>query len=84
MTSLEDLSLRWCPQIRDIGIQTICNMKSLKRLSIAGCSLTAQGITCLVRLPQLEELELTNCNVSDDLIAYLKCHLSEKCEIIYN
>ena len=59
MTSLETLSLRWCPQLHDVAIQTICNMKNLKYLSLAGCSLvTANGITCLVRLPQLQELEL--------------------------
>lgn len=36
MGQLNFLSLRWCPQIRDFGLQTLCSMKSLKVLSLAG------------------------------------------------
>ena len=49
--------------------QTICNMKNLKYLSLAGCSLiTANGITCLVRLPQLQELELVGVTRSAESV----------------
>jgi F-box/leucine-rich repeat protein 16 len=36
MGKLTTLSLRWCPQIRDFGVQTLCSMKYLKSLSLAG------------------------------------------------
>ena len=38
MGRLTHLSLRWCPQIRDFGIQTLCSMKSLRSLSLSGKS----------------------------------------------
>lgn len=39
MAKLSVLSLRWCPQVRDFGIQTLCSMKSLTSLALAGKNL---------------------------------------------
>lgn len=36
MSRLSSLSIRWCPQIRDFGIQTLCSMKSLKSIALSG------------------------------------------------
>lgn len=44
---------------------------------MSGCpQLTVNGLSCLVQLQQLNELELTNCpGASKELIKYLKDHL---------
>ncbi|CAG2112672.1 unnamed protein product [Medioppia subpectinata] len=83
MTRLCHLSLRWCPQVRDFGLQTLCSMRSLKSLSIAGCpQLTIGGLSCLVQMQTLQELELTNCPAATkELINYLRDNLPHHCSI---
>ena len=36
MSRLSSLSIRWCPQVRDFGIQTLCSLKSLKSIALSG------------------------------------------------
>ncbi len=36
MAHLESLSVRWCPQVRDFGLQALISLRSLRTLSIAG------------------------------------------------
>ncbi|OTF78131.1 hypothetical protein BLA29_015372, partial [Euroglyphus maynei] len=35
MANLTNLSVRWCPQIRDFGLQALTSLRSLRTLSIA-------------------------------------------------
>ncbi|GIY08960.1 hypothetical protein CDAR_373781 [Caerostris darwini] len=77
MNNLCALYLRWCTQIRDYGIKTLCNMRNLQILSLAGCSLvTANGLSSLIQLRHLQELELTNCKgATRELVQYLRQNL---------
>ncbi|KFP23803.1 F-box/LRR-repeat protein 16, partial [Colius striatus] len=74
MSSLRSLYLRWCCQVQDFGLKHLLSMGSLRLLSLAGgvspntptwawgCPLlTTTGLSGLVQLQELEELELTNC-----------------------
>lgn len=48
MSRLSSLSIRWCPQVRDFGIQTLCSMKSLTSIALSGESFCeCLGFTCL-------------------------------------
>ena len=101
MAHLENLSVRWCPQVRDFGLQALVSLRSLRTLSIAGnlsrfvfqltllcfllsgCShVTITGLSFLVRMQQLKELELTNCpTATRDLVTYLADNLPKTCTI---
>ncbi|XP_076309516.1 F-box/LRR-repeat protein 16-like [Tachypleus tridentatus] len=82
MTNLRALYLRWCSQIRDFGIQHLCSIRCLQILSFAGCSLTSVGLSSVVQLCHLQELELTNCpGTSKELLEYLRVNLPN-CMII--
>ncbi|KAI5694617.1 F-box/LRR-repeat protein 16-like [Diaphorina citri] len=83
MVNLTKLFLRWCAQVRDFGIQHLCNMRNLQVLSVAGCPLlSASGLSSLIQLRHLRELELTNCpGASKELFDYIREHLP-RCLII--
>lgn len=36
MAHLENLSVRWCPQVRDFGLQALISLRTLRTLSVAG------------------------------------------------
>lgn len=103
MAHLENLSVRWCPQVRDFGLQALISLRTLRTLSIAGtysytvyllisqmvhffsgCAhVTITGMSFLVRMQQLDELELTNCpTATRDLVKYLSDNLPKSCAIV--
>ncbi|KAI5718112.1 hypothetical protein M8J77_016448 [Diaphorina citri] len=47
MVNLTKLFLRWCAQVRDFGIQHLCNMRNLQVLSVADPKSTALTTTPL-------------------------------------
>ena len=53
-------------------------------LLATGCpQLTVTGLSCLVQIPSLVEIELTNCaGATPELIQYLKDHLPASAVII--
>ncbi|XP_045916626.1 F-box/LRR-repeat protein 16-like isoform X1 [Micropterus dolomieu] len=88
MSSLRSLYLRWCCQVQDFGLQHLFGMRSLRLLSLAaeccssccvhpGCPLlTTTGLSGLIQLQELEELELTNCpGATTELFKYYSQHL---------
>ncbi|MGH0120472.1 UNVERIFIED_CONTAM: hypothetical protein FKN15_066359 [Acipenser sinensis] len=98
MSSLCSLYLRWCCQVRryafsgdftqpglvqDFGLQHLFGMRSLRLLSVAGCPLlTTTGLSGLIQLQELEELELTNCpGATPELFKYYSQHLP-RCMVI--
>lgn len=100
MLSLSALYLRWCSQLRDLGLQHLCGMRNLQILSLAGnrkilCQapkyevqisgcplLTSSGLSSLIQLRHMRELELTNCpGASRELFDYLREHLP-RCLVI--
>lgn len=45
---LEKLSLVWCPQITDATLEILCELPSLQRVSLSGCSaVTTEGLSLL-------------------------------------
>lgn len=85
MSKLTLLHIRWCPQITDIGLESIISqVKTLKYLSLAGIhQITARSLLYLVEAELLEEVELTNCpSVNRDLLLFLSTRLP-KCNIIF-
>lgn len=58
-------------------------MRNLQVLSLAGCALvSSSGLSSLIQLRHLQELELTNCpGASQELFDYLREHLP-RCLII--
>nr|XP_008508133.1 PREDICTED: F-box/LRR-repeat protein 16 [Equus przewalskii] len=91
MSSLRSLYLRWCCQVQDFGLKHLLAMRSLRLLSLAGetpCRppgqllLTTTGLSGLVQLQELEELELTNCpGATPELFKYFSQHLP-RCLVI--
>uniref|UniRef100_A0A3Q2CQW5 F-box and leucine-rich repeat protein 16 n=1 Tax=Cyprinodon variegatus TaxID=28743 RepID=A0A3Q2CQW5_CYPVA len=64
-------------QVQDFGLQHLFGMRSLRLLSLAGCPLlTTTGLSGLIQLQELEELELTNCpGATAELFKYYAQHL---------
>uniref|UniRef100_A0A8C7XRY4 F-box/LRR-repeat protein 16 n=1 Tax=Oryzias sinensis TaxID=183150 RepID=A0A8C7XRY4_9TELE len=64
-------------QVQDFGLQHLFGMRSLRLLSLAGCPLlTTTGLSGLIQLHDLEELELTNCpGATAELFKYYSQHL---------
>ncbi|NWX39515.1 FXL16 protein, partial [Steatornis caripensis] len=64
-------------QVQDFGLKHLLSMGSLRLLSLAGCPLlTTTGLSGLVQLQELEELELTNCpGATPELFKYFSQHL---------
>ncbi|KAI8426215.1 hypothetical protein MSG28_005136 [Choristoneura fumiferana] len=94
LNHLEELTLDRCVHITDIGVGYISTMQSLVALFLRcyvllfcflfiGCPLlTSGGLSSLIQLRQLRELELTNCpGASPELFDYLHEHLP-RCLII--
>lgn len=85
MSKLTLLHIRWCPQITDVGLESILGqVKTLRYLSLAGIhQITARSLLYLIEADLLEEVELTNCpSVNTDLLLFLSTRLP-KCNIIF-
>ncbi|PVD39409.1 hypothetical protein C0Q70_02039 [Pomacea canaliculata] len=83
MASLQKLYLRYCQQVRDLGVHHIYSMRKLRCLSLAGCSQISPNALCgLNRLPNLAELELTNCaSATQAVVSYLRDNMFN-CQVI--
>lgn len=62
MAHLESLSVRWCPQVRDFGLQALISLRSLRALSIAGKWLESRSF-CLVQSAVLSLSHLVSLTV---------------------
>jgi hypothetical protein len=51
------------PQTNDKTLQCLSKIKKLKSLWLANARITNGGLTILKKLPQLEELIITNCPI---------------------
>uniref|UniRef100_A0A2K6NPK5 F-box and leucine rich repeat protein 16 n=1 Tax=Rhinopithecus roxellana TaxID=61622 RepID=A0A2K6NPK5_RHIRO len=76
-------SLLHARQVQDFGLKHLLALGSLRLLSLAGCPLlTTTGLSGLVQLQELEELELTNCpGATPELFKYFSQHLP-RCLVI--
>ncbi|KAF0314547.1 F-box/LRR-repeat protein 16 [Amphibalanus amphitrite] len=83
---LRSLDLSWCTRVTDAALEYIaCDLAHLEELVLdsdvlalpAGCTqLSPSGLSSLVQLRQLVELELTNCpGSSHELNDYLRENL---------
>jgi F-box/leucine-rich repeat protein 14 len=65
LTSLEELSLGWCRQITDAGIECLVRQPyrelHLRVLSLARCPITGDSMNQLGRLWSLEHLDVNGC-----------------------
>uniref|UniRef100_A0A3B4V568 F-box and leucine-rich repeat protein 16 n=1 Tax=Seriola dumerili TaxID=41447 RepID=A0A3B4V568_SERDU len=76
MSSLRSLYLRWCCQVQDFGLQHLFGMRSLRLLSLSWPLAATTGLSGLIQLQELEELELTNCpGATAELFKYYSQHL---------
>lgn len=72
MPKLETLSLS-CNNITDAGIAAIAKSKSLRRLTLYNCDISANGLMSLTELPSLRELFLgKTLGLSDEDINHFK------------
>ena len=66
LETLEEVSFGWCRKITDRGLNYFSKQPGrsamLRRLCLARCSLSDDGIGCLDRLKALEELNLNGCS----------------------
>uniref|UniRef100_A0A8C2ZHJ6 F-box and leucine-rich repeat protein 16 n=1 Tax=Cyclopterus lumpus TaxID=8103 RepID=A0A8C2ZHJ6_CYCLU len=76
---LEELVLDRCVRITDTGLGYLSTMSSLRSLYLRWCCcplLTTTGLSGLIQLQELEELELTNCpGATAELFKYYSQHL---------
>ncbi|KAG8006641.1 F-box/LRR-repeat protein 16 [Nibea albiflora] len=91
LRKLRSLDLSWCPRITDMALEYIaCDLHKLEELVLDrdqkfhheqalgnGCPLlTTTGLSGLIQLQELEELELTNCpGATAELFKYYSQHL---------
>ncbi|KAL5783857.1 hypothetical protein ACOSP7_008886 [Xanthoceras sorbifolium] len=72
--SLERLSLKWCMEITDLGIDLLCKKSQhLKSLDISYLKVTSDSICSIATLPILENLAMIGCPLVDDVgLQYLE------------
>ncbi|XP_075713437.1 F-box and leucine-rich repeat protein 13 isoform X2 [Rhinoderma darwinii] len=59
--NLNFLSLRFCENVTDSGIELLGNMTSLISIDISGTSITDQGLTALGAQSKIRELSVSEC-----------------------
>lgn len=69
LTGLESLDVRWAERVTDAGFRHAGKMSGLKYLTLKGSAPTADGITALAGIKQLESLDLATSPVDDAGVA---------------
>lgn len=60
------------PNVTDVGLNVISQMKNLRRLSLRGTSISSKGFQNISELARLEAIDLSECrNVDKDALKYL-------------
>ncbi|MDB5340919.1 MAG: hypothetical protein JWN70_6538 [Planctomycetaceae bacterium] len=77
LPKLQQLSLQWCENVTDDGLEHLANMKTLRSLDLKGCTnITDAGILNLARNPDLKFIRLRKCwKLTHEGIADLKIML---------
>ncbi|KAM5173064.1 F-box and leucine-rich repeat protein 13 [Mantella aurantiaca] len=80
--NLNFLSLRYCENVSDSGIEVIGNMTSLISIDLSGTSLTDQGLTALAMQSKIKELSISECLGISDIGIQKFCHQSKDLELL--
>ncbi|XP_040199413.1 dynein regulatory complex subunit 6 [Rana temporaria] len=80
--NLNFLSLRYCENVTDSGIELIGNMSSLISIDLSGTSLTDQGLTALAVQSKIKELSISECLGISDIGIQKFCHQSKDLELL--
>ncbi|XP_073475702.1 F-box and leucine-rich repeat protein 13 [Aquarana catesbeiana] len=80
--NLNFLSLRYCENVTDSGIELIGNMSSLISIDLSGTSLTDQGLTALAAQSKIKELSISECLGISDIGIQKFCHQSKDLELL--
>ncbi|XP_041018732.1 F-box/LRR-repeat protein 3 [Juglans microcarpa x Juglans regia] len=65
---LERLSLKWCMEISDLGVDLLCKKcLDLKSLDVSYLKLTSESLRSIASLPKLEVLAMSGCAFVDDV-----------------
>lgn len=64
---LERLSLKWCMEISDLGVDLLCKKcLELKELDVSYLKITSESLRSIASLPKLEVLLMAGCPLIDD------------------
>ncbi|XP_066448080.1 F-box and leucine-rich repeat protein 13 isoform X2 [Eleutherodactylus coqui] len=80
--NLNFLSLRFCENVTDSGIELLGNMTSLISIDISGTSITDQGLTALGAQSKIRELSVSECLGITDIGIQKFCHQSRDLEAL--
>ena len=61
LTSLKVIDLRLSPLLNDTALETLADMPQLRAIRLLGVNVSDRGVAALLKLPQLNELDLRNC-----------------------
>ncbi|XP_063783067.1 F-box and leucine-rich repeat protein 13 isoform X2 [Pseudophryne corroboree] len=80
--NLNFLSLRFCENVTDSGIELLGNMTSLISIDISGTSITDRGLTALGLQSKIRELSVSECLGITDIGIQKFCHQSRDLELL--
>ncbi|XP_069621221.1 F-box and leucine-rich repeat protein 13 [Ranitomeya imitator] len=80
--NLNFLSLRYCENVTDSGIELLGNMTSLISIDISGTSITDQGLMALGAQSKIRELCVSECLGVTDIGIQKFCHQSKDLEVL--
>ncbi|XP_056429458.1 dynein regulatory complex subunit 6 isoform X1 [Hyla sarda] len=80
--NLNFLSLRFCENVTDSGIELLGNMASLISIDISGTSITDQGLAALGAQSKIRELSVSECQGITDIGIQKFCHQSKDLEAL--
>ncbi|KAL9233332.1 hypothetical protein vseg_008350 [Gypsophila vaccaria] len=69
---LERLSLKWCMEISDVGVELLCKKSlGLKFLDLSSLKITSESLGSIASLQMLESLIIVGCTLVDDVGLHL-------------
>ncbi|XP_075064844.1 F-box and leucine-rich repeat protein 13 [Mixophyes fleayi] len=80
--NLNFLSLRFCENVTDSGIELLGNMTSLISIDLSGTSITDRGLTALGVQSKIRELSVSECLGITDIGIQKFCHQSRDLELL--
>ncbi|KAM9313239.1 F-box and leucine-rich repeat protein 13 [Gastrophryne carolinensis] len=80
--NLTFLSLRYCENVTDSGIELLGNMGSLISIDLSGTSITDQGLAALGAQSKIKELSVSECPGISDIGIQKFCHQSKDLELL--
>ncbi|XP_062181971.1 F-box/LRR-repeat protein 3-like isoform X2 [Phragmites australis] len=81
---LRDLSLKWCLGVTDLGIQLLAlKCKKLRTLNLSYTMITKDCFPAIMKLPDLEVLELMGCvGIDDDALCSLEKDRNKSLQVL--